>query len=734
MTQGLPMRPAPAFDFRKEKATVSGCASAALRLATCAFIVLCCLPGHHAYAQEVPRSAEKQFKIALFKESGFPAAGVPASLTPEWLYACLSGRFSVTYVDAAQLSDRGYLRVDNFDLLLLPYGESFPYQAFDSIKAYLFQGGGFLHLAGRPFWAPMRKNGGVWEPVPFDDPYGNFLAPLGIKYYELLDSGHIGLSVTTSLGITPLQPTAGNVFPYRTPARDFYSLEDAGIAKEKYPGILVKSWQNPYVGEAGAVPKGWCLVGARGAGHPLNPDDPTAEKTLVKILTRLSSALTVWGLETNLAAYRQGEGVDISVHIGNSAAVVKDCQVEFQILDQAERLAYRKISSVSLKPGIQMMMGQHWRPRRFKDNFYTVRVNVYQQGDIVDRQENGFVVIDQRVLKNGPALKTQGNRFLIRDKPSLILGVNYYESKLGELMWLRPNLLKIRRDLQEMRRLGVNFIRIHYHHSKWFRDYFRRSGLSDPGAYFDVADTTAFPSERSWRILDAILQLSQEQGLIFCVDIFSLVPAEMGDPIGWLQRKERIREKEKVEVQKKFAALLARRYKDIPGITWDLWNEPRLDNDVEALKAWAQEITQVFRRNGDRHLITIGDDLSLRMLDVLDYGCIHTYHPGEFVFSAQPDKPVIFQEVWNDAGSGLADELRQSEKIKKDFSDFLKTGAAGFAPWQWTRQARLWNNASQPERWDDELGVCVHDDGTLKPAGLAYGLLIGRLQERHKEP
>jgi hypothetical protein len=48
-------------------------------------------------------------------------------------------------------------------------------------------------------------------------------------------------------------------------------------------------------------------------------------------------------------------------------------------------------------------------------------------------------------------------------------------------------------------------------------------------------------------------------------------------------------------------------------------------------------------------------------------------------------------------------------------------------PWQWTRQARLWDNASLPEKWDDELGLCVHDDGTLKAAGKTYAFLIKKL-------
>jgi len=56
-------------------------------------------------------------------------------------------------------------------------------------------------------------------------------------------------------------------------------------------------------------------------------------------------------------------------------------------------------------------------------------------------------------------------------------------------MWLRPNLLKIREDFKSMRDLGINFIRIHYHHSKWFRDYFSKVLKENLDPYLQVADT-----------------------------------------------------------------------------------------------------------------------------------------------------------------------------------------------------------------------------------------------------
>lgn len=671
-------------------------------------------------------SSGDRFNIAIFREEGFPSIGTPGSLTPEWLYDFLSGRFAVTYLDLSELSDGKYLNPDNFELLILPYGEAIPRKAFPSIKEYLLEGGGLLHIAGRPFWVAVEKVDGKWQELDTEDPYEEFLSPLGIKYYEYSDNEHIGLSVTTSCLYTPVTPTHGNVFPYRIPARDFYSLETIKGDGAGQTPVLIKSWRTPYLESSNNIPGKWCLIGSRGENHPLNPQNPLARDTLINIMEYLSFPVIIYELETDRAAYHQKERVRVSVKVANYGSTRNGCAVDFEFQDKTGKTVHKKRRTVDLGAGERTTLEEIWYPGEFGSDFYKITVILENDGKILDKEENGIVVINEDVLKSGPSVQIEGDRFLINAKPSFILGANYYDSKLGELMWLKPNLLKIREDFKAMRSSGINFVRIHYHHSKWFRDYFLQVAGESVDPYLEVADTTPLPRERSLRILDAIIQLAQEQGLIFCMDIFSLVPEEMGDPVGWLGLKGRIIDKDKVDFQKKFAGLLGRRYKDVPGITWDLWNEPRLEKpDYGLLRDWADQIKKVFRENGDNHLITIGGDISIYLLDVLDYACIHTYEPAEFVYLDNLSKPFIFQEVWNDAGCSLNEEMRQAQELKKDFAAFLETKAAGFVPWQWTRQARLWNIASEAERWDDELGVCVHDDGTLKPAGKVYSSLIG---------
>ncbi len=610
----------------------------------------------------------------------------------------------------------------------MPYGEAFPQDAFGNITEYLFRGGGLLNISGRPFWSPMIKINGNWQKAVTPDPYSKFLAPLGIKYYEYPDKKNIGLSVTTSLNFSPVTPTQGNVFPYRIPAREFFTLEDPNNKTNLYSAIFIKSWMNPYILGSKTIPHKWCLINSGNQEHPLDPINPQARSTLMGIVNYLSFPVILSGLETDLAAYAQGEEVKIRVLALNSGKFKETVRLNLDIYDAQELLVYHKSKPLKLGKDKKIILNEIWRVKVFNSPFYKIRATLNKDNIILDKEENGFVIVNKDILKKGPLIRIGQEGFIINGEKSPILGVNYYESRSGELFWLKPNLLRVREDFKAMRKLGLNFVRIHYHHSKWFRDYFSQVVKDKLDPYLQVADTAALPSERSLRILDAIIQLAQEQGLIFCMDIFSLVPREMGNPIGWLALKERIVDKDKIAQQKRFIRLIAQRYKDVPGITWDLWNEPRLEgSDLRLLKSWVTIIKDEFRKNQDTHLITVGDNLSLLLLDVLDYASVHTYKPEDFISLKGLKKPFIFQEIWNESGPSLDDELRQAERLEKQFKDFLRTASAGFVPWQWTKQARLWNNTSSSEKWDDELGLCVHDDGTLKSAGKIYASLIEKL-------
>ncbi|MFA5090186.1 MAG: hypothetical protein WC510_04020 [Candidatus Omnitrophota bacterium] len=694
------------------------------------FIAVFQFDGNTVYADDRrPLFGESKYIIGIFKEEGFPACGIPDSFTPEWLSQLLTPCASIKFLTISDLNNKEYFNPHNFDVLILPYGETFPYEAAGAIKDYLFNGGGLFNVAGKPFWKPVVKISGRWEVIDTINSYKEFLAPLGIKYYETPDLATVGLTVTTSMGVSPLIPSKGNVFPYRIPARDFFYLRNISDKKNNPSICLVKSWLNPYINNIKDIPNKWCLIGASGRLHPLDPQSDIAQKTIRRVIDYLSYGLVLYDVNTEFAAYYQREKVRFSVKVINSGKNRETGKLTFELLDKNDRLVYAKNKFVALIPNQKITVSGIWDPGIFKSDFYTLRVKLNKGGNLYDEESNGFVIINPLAMKQGPLLQRKGNEFLINNQIAYIFGVNYYESKLGELMWLRPNILKVRKDFQAMRKGGINYVRMHYHHSKWFRDYFSQVVKDTYPEYLQIADTAPLPSERSLRILDAVIRIAQEQGLIFCMDIFSLVPVEMGDPIGWLGCSERIIDDKKMSVQKEFIRVLAKRYRGVPGITWDLWNEPRLDARYsEKLRKWIMGIKNELVRNGDRNLITLGDNVSLSFLDILDYASLHTAEPCEFKLLASAPKPVIFQEVWNDVGASLEDGQRQTKKLNNDFNAFLQSGARGFVPWQWTRQARLWHNSSEAERWDDDLGMCTYENGVLKPSGEAYFSLIAEVK------
>lgn len=286
-----------------------------------------------------------------------------------------------------------------------------------------------------------------------------------------------------------------------------------------------------------------------------------------------------------------------------------------------------------------------WQPQRFESDLYFVEARLHDDQLLVDRTNNGFVVWNEKVLESGPSIQIRGNYFRIQGKESIITGVNYYESKRGELMWLKPNIWRLAQYLEQMNGLGINYLRPHYHHSKWFRDYMRYAHRGDLPEYFNLADTTPLPSERSLRIFDAIIQLCQKNGIIYGGDLFTLVPEEMGDPRGWMGVSERCYDSKKIALQRKFLKILSQRYRNVPGINWDLWNEPAGFPFSKYLYPWIEKLRNTLRESGDRNPTTLGASLSGDESAAIDYVCYHGFEISDDLGRQPRQKPL--ENYWN---------------------------------------------------------------------------------------
>lgn len=103
--------------------------------------------------------------IGIFREEGFPARGAPSS--PEVLSETLAAAgIPARFLSARDLADPGVLQPDAFDLVVLPYGESFPAEARESFVSYLHRGGGFIAMGGYAFDHLLCRQGDRWVPEP----------------------------------------------------------------------------------------------------------------------------------------------------------------------------------------------------------------------------------------------------------------------------------------------------------------------------------------------------------------------------------------------------------------------------------------------------------------------------------------------------------------------------------------------------------------------------------------
>lgn len=688
------------------------------------------------------------FKIAIFKEDGFPYVGTPEEFSAEWVGRILAEEYDIVYLNTEKLKDESLLNINRIDLLILPYGEAVPEGGLPTIVKFIKEGGGLFTTAGRPFRYILMKGDKSWEKIN-SSKTEKYISSLGLNSYiiyskdiaaikatsEIFDMefdmklppshDQYGLCVKTSERIYTTPPIKGNVFPYRIAARNFIApiiLIDNDDNYIGAPLTLVKSWSNPYK-TTDRVPNKWCLIGFTGESHPLNTSDKNSAKRLKEILKFLSSKIILVGVETDYASYRDGEPISITTNVLNYGTGIKDVDIEFYIIE-GDKILFKAEKRTLVGPQEKKEISVLMKPERLQGDFYEVKSVLKVNDKIVDEENNGFTVWHSDRLVGARDLTIKGKYFYQNERPFYLYGINYYESRTGGLMWVRPNILDIEKDISLMSRLGINFLRVHYHHPKWFRDYLEIRGLPLFDCFTGIGKSP-LPDERSLRILDAFIILCRKYNIYFQPDLFTLVPEEMGDPEGWIGDLGRATDYEKIAVQKKFIKVLSDRYRNIPNIIWDLWNEPFLGKENSSfLKKWVREIVDAFRSNGDRHLITLGSDEGVEFEDELDFISGH----GHEVRIPNVNKPFIVQEIWNESDLSPQAEKRQAEKLRKDFAACIDQGGAGFVPWQWTRQSCLWDDASNSERWDDELGLCVREDRSLKPAGKLYMNLIRDLQ------
>ena len=113
-------------------------------------------------AMEAPAMAQRGDAVAILKDD-LPASGAASS--PDDLAALLRrAGIAVEFLDARGLADPAQLNVDRCDLVVLPYGASFPAPAAKTFQKFLAAGGDFISVGGYAFDNLLDQTAQGWRP------------------------------------------------------------------------------------------------------------------------------------------------------------------------------------------------------------------------------------------------------------------------------------------------------------------------------------------------------------------------------------------------------------------------------------------------------------------------------------------------------------------------------------------------------------------------------------------
>jgi hypothetical protein len=339
------------------------------------------------------------------------------------------------------------------------------------------------------------------------------------------------------------------------------------------------------------------------------------------------------------------------------------------------------------------------------------------------RTTTGFWVRDNALLARGPKI-TVSRDWLRRDgKVFPINGTTYMASDVHRQFLFEPNPHVWDRDFAQMKRLGINFVRT----GLW-------TGWSKANG------------EPFLRALDAYVQTAAKHDIVVNFTFFAFLPLAYGGSNPYLDPKS-------LDGQRAFVTNIARRFRGVGWIHYDLINEPsyappdRLWSNTpigdpyekeafkggnfvefsnEAVAGWARTLRAAIREVAGDVLVTLGQDeggtwhrpSQQLHAEAVDYTCLHPWWQNDDVlangvFVKVPEKPSLFQEVglmrledpngWPWRSPELAASL-----LERKYGYAFMARSAGAVEWAWNI------NPYMPIDNESVIGF-FRPDGTAKP-------------------
>lgn len=529
-------------------------------------------------------SAEKP-SVIVFWEDGFPAVDTAQpSRVP--LKAMLPD--GAAFTDADHLSDA--LNSEDTELLVMPFGSSFPEEAWPAIHGYLERGGNLLVLGGRPFTraAYRETSKGPWKLRPAIQAFARSL--FLNDYAETPGSDAAAFKVNEDFSFIELPAFAWKrawSATVRLTDEDLYKREGSagsldarldtlawGVAngrKLAAPIIEIDHLQNQFAGGR------WVLVACE-LDEGFYPS-ASAKNLLGKLVKRAADSAEDFTVQPSWPLFLPGEPLTFTVHwqrFGRSPLSITVVSGPNEIQETLGRVSITIAAggvvseTKSFSPGTDTFpfSSQITLPPSTGKGLHDVTAKLYFGNEVSEVWRTGFWIRDDAMLRSGPKLGNSGDYFTVDGKPELVAGTTYMASDVQREFLLRPNPWLWDRDMAQIHAAGINTL---------------RTGLWS--AWDQVMKQSGMMHEEMFRALEAYLLCARKNGLTVQFTFFAFTPEVLGGDNPYL-------DPEAIRRQKEFIGAFAERFHDVPYLAWDLINEPSFSNPQ---RTWQT------RPNGDAH-------------------------------------------------------------------------------------------------------------------------------------
>jgi hypothetical protein len=507
----------------------------------------------------------------------FKTAHPPAELAK----ALREQGFGATLLQAGDLADAELLTPDSLDVVILPFGPFFPKDAKDSFLAYLRAGGSFLSTDGYAFDRLVTLTSEGWTDLPV---VGRTAAEMDAEEQEQAALGmnarigKPGDAMTldpSQIGVFDPQFHLDHVAEFRPsawlgdkaptyaldgPVEGFSACCLTGLNSPVFPPVYRRwipvleafdraeglrgtalSLAHNFAGQYPT--SSWAFSGIT-SGQDLFLGTPERRALLGRVVGEITQKVFLHSLATDFACYEPGETAHFPVQVANNGREPARREVTLTV---GVKTVMKE--SLDLAPGEGKTVEASVAVDDFKGDLIPIGARLHDGTQLVDSLQSAFCTHSASVMAMGAKIGWADNYMTVDRQPSFLIGTN----QTG-MMYFSPdeNPATWDRDFAEMEAHGFHIWRI-LHFSPFAANGYEGQGQHTP------ADLANRP-KRLVRQMDAIVQLAQKHRVAIFLSLHDWLGTVLTD--------------EELAAEADWDRFWAERYRDVPGIFYDIQNEP----------------------------------------------------------------------------------------------------------------------------------------------------------------